>query len=235
MERISNQTNNENTDRIELPPPPPYTSAFYKTDEYIPDTHPPPTYTDVNGQSVVYINNYPGPPLTDGCVDINPEVPSVNSENILSKKIRIYLFINGIITILLGLGAIGIQIGMLASHSIIYYYYGFWAGVLLASIGINTIVLFRSHFHKIYLKLSHVFFWQTIFVGIILSIGIVIILTDKCDDNNTDIDNTKSPSCKSSYKILNGSLIAVFAVGFLQSIINTLFFAILYRQHCEFF
>jgi hypothetical protein len=221
MERISNR----NSDIIQLPPPPPYTAVF-KLDENESDGVPPPSYADVDTQSVTYINNYPGPPLADGRVQVST---SINPNIILSKNIRIYLIINGIITILFGIIVVGIQIGILASNSIIYYYYGFWGGAIIISIGISIVLLYKNHRNANYTKLFHSFFCEMVLIGIVFGIGIIILLTDKCDDNATD--NGNNNSCKHTYKILNGFLFGIFSLAFLQSIINVVVFGILKRQH----
>jgi hypothetical protein len=239
--RRESKTSNENTDDTEVSPPS-YPSVIYKLKNYssenyddFPPPPPPPDYSDANNPSVVYINNYPGPPLTDGIVQIvtsnnipiNDEVAMRNS---LSKRTRIYLIINGIITIVFGFTIIGIQIGLLASHSIVYYYYGFWAGCIIISIGISTI-LFTNRYRTYDLtKYFRSFLLQTVFVAVVFGFGIIIILTDTCVDNDSDFDGNDD-SCKNSYKILNGFLIAMIALTFLQSIINTIIMAILKRRY----
>ncbi|CAF0833750.1 unnamed protein product [Adineta ricciae] len=216
---------------MDSPAPPPYTAAVEKLSEFNQDLNPPPIYTDINGQSVTYINNYPGPPLTDGCIDMVSEVRSSSPENIMPKKTRIYLLINGLLTIFFSLAAVGLQIGILTLHSIIYYYYGFWAGAFLICMGVNTIFMYRHHSRKTYSNLFHAFFWQMILIGVVLGIGVIIILTDKCNDNNTDSASpSRDPSCEVSYKALNGFLIGIFALAFLQSVFNTLVFGTLKRR-----
>lgn len=226
MAEISNRTNNENNDTAELPPPPPYTTVIYKTDDYDFDGNPPPNYADV-GQSVVYINNYPGPPLTDGQVQTSLDNVSTNHESIISKKVCIYLLVNGCITILLGLAAVGLEIGIVVSNSIIYYYFGFWGGALVIGIGISTVLYHRYRINHI--KMFQSFFWQMIVIAVIFGIGIVIILTDKCDDISTD--STGDRQCRESYKILNGFLLGTFAMALLQSIVNVIVFGIMKKRH----
>jgi len=224
MERISNTNNSGNSDIIQLPPPP-YTTVF-KLDENESDGVPPPSYADVDSQSVTYINNYPGPPLADGLV----EVPTtINPDTILSKNIRIYLIINGIITILFGIIAVGIQIGILASNSIIYYYFGFWGGAIIIFIGISNALVYRNRHNANYTKLFHSFFCEMVLIGIVFGIGIIIVVTDKCNDNATDDGNDNL--CKNSHKVLNGFLFGIVSLAFLQSIIHVLVFGILKRQH----
>jgi hypothetical protein len=228
MERISTRMNNENNDIIQFPPPPPYTSVVYKLDENQFDRIPPPSYSDIDGQSITYINNYPGPPLTDGQVqgvqDSTSTIPNIT----IPKKMRVYFLVNGIITILLGIVSIGLQIAILASNSIIYYYYGFWGGGIIIGIGISTILFYKRHHNFDYSKLCHSFFWQTILVAIVFGVGIIIIVTDKCNDNNTE-NNANVQSCEHSYQIINGFLLGIFALAFVQSIINTIVFGILKR------
>jgi hypothetical protein len=224
MEIISNRISSESSENNQLPPPPPYATVIYKIDELIP----PPAYSDVEAQSMTYINNYPGPPLTDGQVQGTQNLSSNIPETRQTKNVRSYLIVNGIITILFGTIIIGIQIGILATNSIIYYYYGFWGGAIIISFGIGSI-LFRKRGYTIdYQKLFHSFFWQMILIGIVFAIGIVIVLTDKCDDNATENDGTNQP-CKHPRKILNGLLLAMFASTFALSIINVIIFGCLKR------
>ncbi|CAF0908437.1 unnamed protein product [Adineta steineri] len=228
---------NENNDDIQAPPPS-YPSVIHKLEQYTSQNHdhlPPPNYYDVNNPSVVYINNYPGPPLTDGTVQIVssypvPQPDGVTMRNFLSTRMRIFLTINGIITILFGIATIGIQVGLLVSHSIVYYYYGFWAGILIISIGIGTIVFnnrYRTYDLAKYFRSS---LWQIVFIAVVFGFGIIIILTDTCDKKDTD-DEGDDDTCKTSYKVLNGLLIAIIALTFLQSIINTCIIAFLKRRY----
>ncbi|UJR26287.1 hypothetical protein I4U23_007625 [Adineta vaga] len=224
---------NENLDDIQAPPPS-YPSAIFKLENYD-NQPPPPSYTDVNNPSVIYINNYPGPPLADGVVQIvtsnqTSDNRQVTINNLLSKRMRIYLFINGIITVLLGLIAIGVQIGLVASHSIVYYYYGFWAGVLIISIGIGTILFNNRYRTYDTAKYFRSFIWQTIFIAVVFGFGVIIIATDSCDGEQSEHDGNDD-ACKPSYKILNGLLITVVALAFVQSIINTIIIAILKRRY----
>jgi hypothetical protein len=225
------KNSNENHDDTQSSPPT-YRTAIEKLENsnHLPSL--PPSYTDINDPSVIYINNYPGPPLTDGTVQIvtsnhnsiNPEIPI---GNILSKKMRLYLTINGGITIFFGLLAIGLQIGLLASHSMVYYYYGFWAGALIISTGISTI-MFNNRYRTYDLaKYFRSFLCQVMFVAVVFGFGIIIISTDTCDDDDTS-DN--DDACKHSYKILNGFLLTVIALTFLQSIINTIIIGYLKRR-----
>jgi len=219
MERISNRINSMNNNIIQLPPPPPYTAVVFKLDENEFDIIPPPAYSDVDSQSVTYINNYPGPPLIDGHVQAIQDTTSINLDTIISKKICIYLMINGIIAVLFGIISIGIQIGILALNSTVYYY-GFWGGVIIIAFGISNITLYKHHRSTNYFKLFYSFSGQMILVSIVFVIGIVIIVTDTCSNH----------SCTRLHKILDGCLCAIFALAFLQSIINTMVFGILKRQ-----
>lgn len=229
MERIANRTNsNENIDNTQLLPPPPYTAVIYKLNENEFERNPP-AYSDVDAQSITYINNYPGPPLTDGYVPTSEILRTINQNSLISKKLFIYLIIDGIITIILGIAAVSLQIAILASKSIIYYYYGFWGGAIVISLGISTLVLYRHRCNLDSTKLFHSFSCQLFLISVIFIIALIIILTDKCDDNGTENDGTNQV-CQKSNKILNGFLFAMFVVAFFQAIINTIAFAIIKRQ-----
>jgi hypothetical protein len=222
-------TSNENQSS-----PPTYRSVIEKFENYNQFPALPPDYTDINSPAVVYINNYPGPPLTDGVVQINttntrPVNPDVLRVGFLSKKMRMYLIISGIITICFGLIAIGLQIGLLASHSLVYYYYGFWAGVLIISIGLSTIMFSNRYRTYDLAKYFRSFICQAVFVAVVFGFGIIIIVTDTCDEQTSDNDDTDD-ACKHSYKILNGFLITIIALTFLQSILNTLIMGNLKRR-----
>ena len=214
--------------------PPTYRSVIEKLENYNQYPVLPPDYSDINNPAVVYINNYPGPPLSDGVVQINTaNIQSINPgllrNGFISKKMRIYLIINGVITIFFGLVTIGLQIGLLASHSVVYYYYGFWAGALIISIGLSTIMFSnRSRTYDL-TKYFRSFLCQTIFVAVVFGFGIIIILTDTCDVEASENDDTDD-ACKHSYKILNGFLIATIALTFAQSILNTLIIGYLKRR-----
>jgi hypothetical protein len=229
MEYISNRVDNENNDGAQIPPPPPYTTVIFKIDENEFDRIPPPSYSDIDNQSVVYVNNYPGPPLTDGHVQTGPDNTTVDHDTVISKQLRIYLIISGLITVIFGCSVVGLQIGIIASNSIVYYYYGFWGGILIIGIGLSTVILYK-HRTANYVKLFHSFFWQMLLLAMLFGIGVVILLTDRCNDNGTD-DSVTNVSCQNSYKILNGFLIGCFASVFVQSIVNSVVFGILKRQH----
>ena len=169
---------NENHDDSPTPPPP-YRNVMdkLKNDNYFSTL--PPSYTDINSPAVVYINNYPGPPLSDGVVQITTartqsSAPNLPQENILSRKMRMCLVINGIITICLGVIAVGLQIGLLASHSIVYYYYGFWAGALIISIGISTIMFNNRYRGYNISKYFRSFICQSIVVAVVLGFGFIM-------------------------------------------------------------
>ena len=225
------KTTNESQDDTQ---PPPYQTVIHKLENSNHSSSLPPSYTEIDDPSVVYINNYPGPPLADGVVQLSttdhrssyPESPEENSQ---SKKLRIYFIVCGVITIFFGLIAIGLQIGLLASHSIVYYYYGFWAGALIICIGSSTIMLNNRHQTYDLTKYLHSFICQAIFVAVVFCFGIIIIVTDTCDEKNSESDGNDD-ACKHSYRILNGFLVAVIALTFVQSVINTLFIGYLKRQ-----
>ena len=218
------------SDHADTPPlPPPYPSVIYKVSDY-PSTHyddasAPPSYADVNSPSVVYINNYPGPPLTDGAtVQIQTnghgsiEQP-MRLDTRPSRRMRCFIIINGILTIIFGLVIVGLQIALIASHSIVYYYFGFWAGALIVSIGISTL-MFYSRYHTYDLsRYFRSFIWQSIFVAIVFTIGIIIILTDACDDKPSD-RRADTDTCHRSYKILTSFQLAVLGLVLLQSLVN---------------
>ncbi|CAF2700815.1 unnamed protein product [Rotaria sp. Silwood2] len=187
------------------------------------------TYFDNNNQSILYFNNYPEPPLTDGQVQTDQENLSTNRDHIISKTIRIYLTLNGIITIIFGLISIAIQIAIVISYLISYYYFGFWGRLFLIFIGLGTTAL-SNHHQTDYSKLFHSLFWQSIRVVIIFSIGMLIILTDKCNGRTIENDNGNH-LCRKSYRILNGFLLGIFALILLQSMINGIIFFILKRKH----
>ena len=161
MDGIPNRINSGNDGSTQLPAPPPYTTVVYKIDENEFDRNPPPRYSDVSNQSVVYINNYPGPPLTDGHVHVVQDNTAINHDNIVSNKIRTYLLLNGLITMLFGTIAVGVQIAIIASNSIIYYYYGFWGGALVIGIGLSSAVLYNHRRRTSYAKLFHSFFFAS--------------------------------------------------------------------------
>jgi hypothetical protein len=229
------ETKNPIENNDELAPPPTYRSFISKSENYGELPVLPPSYTDINDASVVYINNYPGPPLTDGIVQITtsnlaPSNQQIPRENFLPKKIRTYLGINGAITIIFGLIAIGLQIGLLASHSLVYYYYGFWAGVLIITIGISTIMCTNRYRTYDLAKYLRSFICQAIFLAVVFGFGIIIILTDTCDESPSESDGNDD-ACRHSYKILNGFLLTVIGLTFLQALINTLIIGYLKRQN----
>ena len=229
----SSETKNVN-ENVDDPPPPSYPSVIYKLENYDTFQPPPPDYADVNNPSVVYLNNYPGPPLTDGTVQIvtsntNSINQPIQTGNFLSKKMRIYLTINGIITILSGIIIVGLQIGLLASHSLVYYYYGFWAGAIIISIGISTIIFKNRYRTYDYEKYFRSFILQAIFIAVVFGFGIIIISTDTCDDQTSENDGNDD-TCRNSYKILNGFLLTIIALTFVQSIVNTIVIGVLKRR-----
>lgn len=235
IERVSTRTNNnEIIDNTQLQPPP-YTTIIYKLSGNSFDNNPPPSYNDVDTHSVVYVNNYPGPPLTDGFVQTNEQQQvSTNQECIFSKTTLIYLKITGFITILLGIIAFDLQIVLVASKSILHYYYGFWGGAVLVAIGISTLALYKHRYIIDYNRLCHSFFCQMFINGIIFIISIVILTTDKCNDDGTESssnNNNNNQTCENSNTILNGFLLAMFIIGFIQSIINTILFTSLKRKY----
>lgn len=225
MDVFTSRINHENSDLSQIPPPP-YTSVVYKLNESDQQGIFPPAYSDIDGQSITYVNNYPGPPLSDGHVRTNDAISIYHAQTRRSKNIRLYLIINGILTLLIGIAIVGIEIGILVTDSIIYYYYGFWGGAIIIMLGIGDILLGRKRHSNDYNKIFRSFFWQMILVAIILGAGITIIVTDRCNDNGT-INHGEYMPCKQSHKILDGCLLGLFAFTFLLSVINTILFGFL--------
>lgn len=224
------------TENSIFPPPPPYTSVIYKSNEEASwENYPPPTYSDVDQLSSP--NNYPGPPLTDGCVQIVPADSSVvvSPPRQITKKLRIFLLINGLITLLCAFAAIGLQIGLIVTKSILYYYYGFWAGALIFSVGINTLMLIHHSRHFDLPRWIRSYFWESMLIAVVFIIGIVIIATDQCNDNGTDDDGNsstppRSSNCRPTNRILMGIIIGTVGVTMFQTVLSTLFFRNLYKQ-----
>ena len=230
MNPLATRSSEQSNERSALPAPPPYTSIVYKINDNPFDQTAPPAYDDVTQLSVTYINNYPGPPLTDGHVQIPTLISSGNQHSILSKRFHRYLIITGLITILLGFAAVGIQIGIIVSKSILYFYYGFWGGAVILSIGLNTLFMYNHTRTWDYVRLFRSFVWQTIVVGIIFAIGVIIIVTDRCNDSGTE-DQGASSTCQHSSRFFNGFLITVFALALAQSVLNSILSRALQYRH----
>ncbi|CAF2357161.1 unnamed protein product [Rotaria sp. Silwood2] len=220
-------------------PPPSYTSIIYKLENpsYQHDNNffpLPPSYTDVNSPTIFYINNYPGPPLEDGIVQMNSSDPIALNQSrttgyFLSKRMQTYFNINAVLMILFGIVTIGLQIGLIVTHSIVFYYYGFWAGAVIICLGICTIIFNTRSQQCNIVKYFHSYAWETVFIAVVLGFGIIIIAVDTCDDNLSTTDDN-SGRCKHSYKQLNGLLIGFIAVTFLQTFINTLILTVMKRR-----
>lgn len=220
---VPTNRNNNNSDELTTAPPS-YASLVYKADENEFDYNSPPSYSDVNNpSSIVYINNYPGPPSTDGIVQVLTE-PISAAEIRLAKSICIYLIIIGIITLLCGLATIGLQIGMLVRHLTQYYYYGFWGGIIIVSIGFNTLAFLRHRYTTTIYQIFRASIWQMLSVLIVFTIGMIILLTDKCHTTESE-----SSSCH-PLKIFNGFLFGIFAFQLVLSIIHLLIFSFLKRE-----
>ena len=229
-------TRSDQADSPSLPPP--YPSVIYKISDYSPahynDASAPPSYADVNSPSVVYINNYPGPPLTDGATvqiqtnghRFTEQLTTIDARP--SRRLQRFVIINGVLTIIFGLVIAGLQIALIASHSIVYYYFGFWAGALIVSIGISTLMFYSRHQTYDLQRYFRSFLWQTIFVAIVFVIGIIIILTDTCDDKASN-RSSDTDACHRSHKILNGFQLAVLGLVLLQSFVNVAIIGILKR------
>ena len=212
-------------------PPPSYISSVYKLENSSSHNFDgflslPPSYSSISNPSITYGNNYPGPPSEDGTVQtvvshfatINHTVVTRHS---LTKQMRIYIYINDVIIILFGLGIIGLQIGLVASNSFGYHYYGFWAGAILVFVGIIMIMYnSRSHQHDLK-KYFHYLIWQSIFISIVLGFGILIITVGRCNDEKPGYDANEN-ECKHSYKVLDELLLSFVILSILQSIMNIL-------------
>ena len=222
MDVLPNRINNEIADSPQIPPPP-YTTVVYKLNEHTGHGIFPPAYSDIDAQSITYVNNYPGPPLTDGHVQTNGEISINYVHTRRSKTIRLYLIINGIVMILIGMAIVGIEIGILVTDSIMYYYYGFWGGAIIISLGVGDVLLSKQRHFSDQRKVFRSFFWQMILTAVVLGVGVAIVLTDRCNDSGTESHGVYAP-CKRSHRILDGCLLGMFALSFLLSIINTIFF-----------
>lgn len=232
MNPLATGINEQNTERSSFSAPPPYTSTVYKTPDNRFDPTSPPTYNDVTHPSVTYINNYPGPPLTDGHVQM-PGLSVPNAQRIiLSKRFHRYLVLNGFLTILLGCAAIGIQIGVIVSKSILFFYYGFWGGAVILSIGLNTLFLHNHSRAWDDTRLFRSFVWQAVVVAILFAVGVVIIFTDQCNDNGTE-DGGHATPCRKSNRFFNGLLIAIFGLTLAQSILNASICRIIRHRHAR--
>ncbi|CAF0854079.1 unnamed protein product [Didymodactylos carnosus] len=222
---MTEPNNNKNNNADLQPPPPPYLSAVYKIED-IYSRHgydaPPPSYIE----QYPYIDqhsNYPGPPdnqipgTNTNIITLSLPPPSMSVPAM--KKLRMYLAVNGIITVLFGITAIGLQIGLLASNVIVYYYYGFWAGALVLGVGFSTLAMISRTRTIVPEKLFSAFVWQMVFVAVVFAFAIMIVATDMCRSDKNINDTVYS--CKKSSKIINGLLITVFALTLLQAIINT--------------
>lgn len=225
VRRDSINSESKTTNDASPTPPPPYRTVMDKWKNSTESPSFPPSYTDIDNPSVMYVNNYPGPPLSDGVVQINtasihPMGSGASRGYVLSKKMRTYLLINGVITIFFGCTAIGLQIGLIASHSIVYYYYGFWAGALIISIGVSTILFNHRYQNYDLTKYFRSFLCQCVLVAVVFGFGLIIILTDTCDEQPSENDGSDD-ACKKSYRFLNSFLVTVIALTLAQTIVNT--------------
>lgn len=222
-----------------IPPPPPYTTVLYKAaaeqeqqhqQQIQYETNPPPSYADIQNNSMTYINNYPDPPLTDGVVQFSSVDSTTNIIGITtSKKFRRFLLISGLLTLSFGFAEIGVQLAIILNRSVIHYYYGFWCGAVLLTIAVNTIIVSRNR-QVIYSKLFHSSFWEVIVVSIMLIVGIIIVTTGRCDDDIPFTDSRPS-RCQKSGVALDAFLIILVALPLIQSISNTVLFRILSQRN----
>ncbi|CAF3410871.1 unnamed protein product [Rotaria socialis] len=227
---------NENSADFQVPPPS-YTSVIYKLENSTDEngeslSTQPPSYANIQNPSVFYISNYPGPPLDDGVVQIVTSNPVAAHQTapiglVLSKKMRIYLNINGVLMICFGMIIVGLQIGLMSAYSMAYYYYGFWAGAIIIFMGMYGLVLNRRSRHIDIRKYFRSHLWQPIFVVIVFGASLFIVLADRCDDKISNIDGV----CPHSYETLNTLLITVIALTFIQSIINTIVSTVIQRRY----
>lgn len=228
------KTSNETSDENQLPPPP-YNTVLQKLNDPLSNPYSstaPPNYADINLGSVVYINNYPGPPISDGAVQIitYPE-PNIVEQSTFSsevnKKIRRFMFINGIFTSIVGIITVVIQIILIASHALVYYYLGFWAGALIISLGISTIMMNNRLPTANLRKYFRSFIWQGVFVLVIFVLGLIIILTNPC---RRRFPNSPE-SCSNEEQILNGVLLALIGLTLLQTVSIVVVLGVLKRRY----
>lgn len=232
--KTTNEINGDN----QLPPPT-YNSAIQKLSAESLNssaTFPaPPNYSDIDFSSVVYINNYPGPPSAEGIVQIvtYPEANVIEQSTVstvANRRIRRFLFFNGIATTILGIFAIVLQIVLVTTHSTLYYYMGFWAGALILSLGISTFVLNNRHATANLRKLFRSFLWQGLFIGVIFIIGLIIILTNQCRKRSSISTSTYGP-CDNTDEYLNAFLLAIIGLSLLQTMIILLVIGIARRRY----
>lgn len=232
------KTTNEINDDSQLPPPT-YNSVLQKLSAETLNSSAaitePPNYSDINFNSVVYINNYPGPPSGEATVQIitYPE-PNVVEQSVVStvanKRIRRFLCCNGFVITILGVIAIILQIVLIVSHSPVYYYLGFWAGALIISLGISTCVLNNRHATENLRKLFRSFIWQGLFIAVVFIIGLIIILTDTCRKNRPTLTSA-SAHCYFSDEIVNAFILSIIGLVLLLMIIILIVIGIARRRY----
>lgn len=218
--------------------PPSYNVAIYKAENSFES---PPTYSTLNDNSIGFSNNYPGPPITDGTVQIidrnqcsSSSTNQTNLHAIIRQRLNHFLIINTFIWILLGIVVIGLQILLVATQSVVYYYFGFWSGTLLITVGIANLLAKRSGRNLNFKNLLYWFILQMILVGSIFGIGVAILLTDGCDDNSLGNDSPTSP-CSHSYMVVNIILCVIVGFGTLQSIVDVCVALVAYRRFPNFY
>ncbi|CAF1602070.1 unnamed protein product [Rotaria magnacalcarata] len=227
---------NENIDDFQGPPPS-YTSVIYKPENSTDEngeslSTQSPGYANIQNPSVFYINNYPGPPLDDGVVQVTTSNPvaahqTVPIDLILSKRMRIYSNISAVLMICFGVITVGLQIGLISVYSMTYYYYGLWAGAIVLCIGVCGLLLNRRSRHIDVAKYFRSYIYPPIFLVIVFVMGLFIILTDLCDDKISNTDG----AYPHSYEVLNGLLLAVIGLAFILSIINIIVLAVIKRRY----
>ena len=222
---MSNQHGSESS--VTFPAPPPYTSVLYKTSDAPSDSIPPPNYADIDNYRLTYINNYPEPPPTDGVVEPVRTNSITSGEIRLSKNVRLLLLISGILITIYGVTAVGLEIAIIVDELILYYYFGFWAGILILTVAVNMILLVSRHQSVNYSRIIRSSFWQMIIIGAILIVGVAIIASDRCSDGSPMFDQRQ---CRKSNRTFDALLITCVALTFTQVVFNTILYKNLQRR-----
>lgn len=232
------KSGNENTVDSQVPPPS-YTSFIYKLENFTNQSNDnlsvqPPRYSELHNPSVIYINNYPGPPLDDGVVQIvSPNSVANQQDNaggyMLTKRMKRYFNLNSLLMICFGLLTIGLQTGLVIRHALVYYYYGYWAGGVVICIGLSDALFYRQPRQMDIGKYFRSFLWQPIFLALVFSFGLIILLVEKCSDDSSKLNI--SIECSNSTKIINILLIISVALALLQSITTLTILGVLKRRH----
>jgi len=97
----------------------------------------------------------------------------------LTSSLKLYLTISGVLYILLGVLAIGLEIGLIANSSVTYYR-GFWAGGFVLGSGISMLIAScQTYYAMARLVVTFVIALILVFIGFILSI-INVALYNAC-------------------------------------------------------